>query len=115
MRVRAGLLARPIRGLPPPRRSVMTVVRRRPRTKSVWFVALACLGALGFIATTRADGPRAKEKGTSSKTSASASSARTTGARLDFVDRMIRESWAGADIKPSRIAGDDEFMRRAYL
>ena len=28
---------------------------------------------------------------------------------------MIREAWASANIKASRIAGDEEFMRRAYL
>jgi hypothetical protein len=43
------------------------------------------------------------------------SSAKTTGARLDFIDTMIKSAWADSDIKPSPMARDDEFMRRAYL
>ena len=40
---------------------------------------------------------------------------RTTGAKLDFVDAMIREGWEEANVKPSKRAGDEEFLRRAYL
>ena len=42
-------------------------------------------------------------------------SARTTGARLDYVDAMLRASWEASSIKPSRPATDEEFLRRAYL
>jgi hypothetical protein len=38
-----------------------------------------------------------------------------TGARLEYIDRIMRESWASANIKPSPLARDEEFMRRAYL
>jgi hypothetical protein len=41
--------------------------------------------------------------------------ARTSGARLDFVDAMIREAWDQSSVKPSKIASDEEFLRRAYL
>ncbi len=33
----------------------------------------------------------------------------------DFVDRMIKEGWDEAKIKPSKVAPEPEFMRRAYL
>ncbi|WZO97620.1 DUF1549 and DUF1553 domain-containing protein [Isosphaeraceae bacterium EP7] len=33
----------------------------------------------------------------------------------DEIDRMIREAWDESKIKPSRVAPDSEFMRRAYL
>ena len=39
----------------------------------------------------------------------------TTGAKLDYVDAMLRESWESAGVKPSRPATDEEFLRRAYL
>src|SRR3954471_12461321 len=36
-------------------------------------------------------------------------------AKLDFIDERLREAWDQASIKPSALAGDDEFLRRAYL
>ena len=38
-----------------------------------------------------------------------------TGARLDYVDTMLKEAWDEASIKPSRLTTDEEFLRRAYL
>src|SRR3954469_204031 len=38
-----------------------------------------------------------------------------TGAKPDFLDAMIRESWDEASIKPSQTAPETEFLRRAYL
>ncbi len=88
----------------------MNVDRRRVRARSLWALA-ACVGIVGVAATGRAAGPKDKEKGATAKSAPG----KTTGARLDFVDRMIREAWASANIKPSPICRDDEFMRRAYL
>lgn len=42
-------------------------------------------------------------------------SAEGTGAKPDFLDAMIRDSWEQASIKPSRPASEEEFLRRAYL
>ena len=39
----------------------------------------------------------------------------STGAKLDYVDAMLKESWAEANVKPSRPTTDEEFVRRAYL
>ena len=36
-------------------------------------------------------------------------------ARLGFIDEMIKKAWDDAKIRPSAIAHDDEFLRRAYL
>ncbi len=91
----------------------MTMLRHRPSTRILVIVS----GFLGFFAVVEtgwADGP--KQKGSTSKVSADSSpSAKTTGARLAFVDRMIREGWASGNVKASRVAGDEEYMRRAYL
>ena len=38
-----------------------------------------------------------------------------TGPRLAFIDQLIEESWKKAGVKPAKPAGDDEFLRRAYL
>jgi hypothetical protein len=40
---------------------------------------------------------------------------RTTGARLDFIDSMLKESWDSNNVKPSKRCSDEEFLRRAYL
>jgi len=32
-----------------------------------------------------------------------------------FIDQMIEDAWKAAGVKPSKVASDDEFMRRAYL
>ena len=88
-------------------------------TRSLRLLATCAGIVVAADALSRAAGPKDKPKGATGKSAAakSAAPARTTGtgARLDFVDRMIRESWASANVKPSPIAHDDEFMRRAYL
>ena len=38
-----------------------------------------------------------------------------TGSKPALIDQMIEESWKKAGVKPARAAGDDEFLRRAYL
>ena len=35
--------------------------------------------------------------------------------RLSYIDEMIKEAWDEASVKPSRLATDEEFLRRAYL
>jgi hypothetical protein len=72
------------------------------------------VAACAFLQAKGADGPRGK--GAAAKDSdAFAGSAKTTGAHLAFVDRMIHEGWASGNVKASPVARDDEFMRRAYL
>jgi hypothetical protein len=90
----------------------MNVDRPGRPLKVVWVLA-ACAGVVGVVgvAGVRAAGPKDKGKESAAKSAAG----KTTGARLDFVDRMIREAWASANLKPSPICRDDEFMRRAYL
>src|SRR5690242_14984056 len=41
--------------------------------------------------------------------------ARKAPRKLDYIDAMIRDSWEGASIKPSPLASDADFLRRAYL
>lgn len=65
-------------------------------------LAVAALIVLAASRPTSADGP--KEKPT-----------RTAGAKLDYVDAMLKESWDSASIKPSKMASDEEYLRRAYL
>jgi hypothetical protein len=40
---------------------------------------------------------------------------RTTGAKLDYIDSMLKESWEENNVKPSKRSSDEEFLRRAYL
>ncbi len=87
--------------------------RRRRR------VVPACLASLGLMALAAAslvaaDGPRDKARGASTKAGVPAS-ATTNGSRPDYIDRMIREGWASANLKASPVARDEEFLRRAYL
>ena len=44
-----------------------------------------------------------------------AKSGTTTGAKLDYIDSMLKQAWDESSVKPSRTSGDDEFVRRAYL
>jgi hypothetical protein len=41
--------------------------------------------------------------------------AKDAGAVTEIIDRFIAEKWAEAKVKPAPIAGDAEFLRRAYL
>ncbi len=77
-------------------------MRLRRHRRSLWAFALPGLLALALPLPGSADdrGPK---------------SGQTTGARLDYVDAMLKESWDSASIKPSKPAGDEEFLRRAYL
>ncbi len=65
-------------------------------------LALAGLVILVTSCPVLADGPKAK-------------STRTTGDNRDYIDAMLKESWELASVKPSKPAGDEEFLRRAYL
>ncbi|WP_435010137.1 DUF1553 domain-containing protein [Tundrisphaera lichenicola] len=75
---------------------------QRRRWRPVQTFALWSLLALAVAHPSLADDPQPKPT-------------RTTGARLDFIDEKLRESWAEFSIKPSRVASDEEFLRRAYL
>ncbi len=85
----------------------MPLFRQRLSSKPVWYVALC----LGMAATAYAAAPATKEK----EKAKDIVTTKGTGARLEFIDQMIRESWASANIKPSPVARDEEFLRRAYL
>ena len=76
--------------------------RHRPRTCLTWALASCML----FLSSHRllADDPRPV-----------VTNAKSTGAKLDYVDTMLRESWEETKIKPSRRSSDEEFLRRAYL
>ena len=77
----------------------MKPLRRR---RSPMALAVAAMIILSVARPAPADGP--KEKST-----------RTTGAKLDYVDSLLKESWESASVKPSRVATDEEYLRRAYL
>lgn len=64
--------------------------------------ASAIAFAFAFAAPNAAVGQEAEQGGRSE-------------ARLGFIDEMIKKAWDDAKIKPSAIAHDDEFLRRAYL
>lgn len=77
------------------------------------------LGALAgamlvTIATTR---PLAAppEKRVAAAASESETVASTAPFRLDFIDEQIKAAWDENKIKPSRLATDEEFLRRVYL
>lgn len=72
--------------------------------RSLWAHALCALIVLGVSSASLADDPKAKS-----------GEDRTTGARLDYIDAMLRTSWEQNSVKPSKRASDDEFLRRAYL
>ncbi len=74
----------------------------RPHRRSPRALALAGLIALTLPHPSRAEDPRPTPS-------------RTTGAKLDFVDAMLKASWEENSVKPSRAATDEEFLRRAYL
>ncbi len=70
------------------------------RTAAIWCGVLAGLAAGQFA---DAAGPRGK------------SEAAKAAAPIDEIDRLIREAWDEAGLKPTRRATEDEFLRRAYL
>jgi hypothetical protein len=76
---------------------------RRPG-RSTGRMILAAFVVLALSHPARADD--SKPKGSASG---------TTGARLDYIDSMLKASWEENNIKPSKRAGDEEFLRRAYL
>jgi len=81
---------------------MMKLLRHRRSPRAFALAGLIVL-AVAHLAPARADdGPKAKPT-------------RTTGARLDYVDAMLKESWESASVKPSKPASDEEFLRRAYL
>ena len=77
-------------------------MKLRRHRRSPWAFALPGLIVLALSHPSRAEDPRPRP-------------ARTTGAKLDFVDAMLRASWEENSVKPSKPATDEEFLRRAYL
>ena len=73
--------------------------RRSPRA-----LALSALIVLAVSHPSRAEDPKPASPPT-----------RTTGARLDFIDAMLKTSWDENSVKPSKKSTDEEFLRRAYL
>jgi hypothetical protein len=82
----------------------------RARHPRGW-VVLAGIVAAGAVVL--AQGPATvgadKDKDKSGK------AAKRAGSRRDYVDAMLQEAWDAAGVKPSAIAPDAEYMRRAYL
>ncbi len=78
----------------------------RPRRSPRWFALsgwlLVALSTTGYAADV-------------SKPKSIKSPGTSTGARLDYVDAMLKEAWDSASIKPSRPTTDEEFLRRGYL
>ena len=66
-----------------------------------WLFGVALAGMTALVAA--ADEPIKGSAGDESRS------------RPAFIDQLIEEGWQKAGVKPSRIASDDEFMRRAYL
>ncbi len=79
-------------------------MKLRRHRRSTLAIALSALIVLAVSPPSRAEDPKP-----------SPTSTRTTGARLDFVDAMLKESWDENNVKPSKRASDEEFLRRAYL
>ncbi len=77
-------------------------MKLRRHRRSPWALALSGLVVLAVSHPSAAEDSQPK-------------AARTTGAKLDFVDAMLRTSWEDSSVKPSRPSTDEEFLRRAYL
>jgi hypothetical protein len=69
------------------------------------------IGCCVFVATLLATAALAVAADDSTKGSPSL----RMGSKPAFIDQMIEESWKKAGVKPAKAAGDDEFLRRAYL
>jgi hypothetical protein len=65
--------------------------------------------AAGFWVPLRADGPDDSAKSTVKEKS------KAQPAKKNYIDDFIQEAWKTAKVKPSGIATEPEFMRRAYL
>jgi Protein of unknown function (DUF1549)/Protein of unknown function (DUF1553) len=84
------------------------MMKLRRHRRSRWAPALAALIVLAVSLPSRAEDPKPDSK-------PSTQAGRTTGARLDFIDSMLKTSWDENSLKPSKRANDEEFLRRAYL
>src|SRR5258708_6831907 len=80
------------------------MMKLRRHRRSPWALALSALIILSVSQPSRADDPPARS-----------STSQTTGAKLDYLDAMLKASWEQSSIKPSKRSGDEEFLRRAYL
>jgi Protein of unknown function (DUF1549)/Protein of unknown function (DUF1553) len=78
------------------------MMKLRRHRRLPWAFALSALIVLALSHSSTAEDPKPQP-------------ARTTGAKLDFVDSMLRASWEENSVKPSRQATDEEYLRRAYL
>jgi hypothetical protein len=69
------------------------------------------------LALVWASGPAAggSDDATPDTSKAEKSTPKTTSKKLDYIDEMIKKAWHDAKIKPSPVASDSEFMRRAFL
>ncbi len=79
-------------------------MKLRRHRRSLWSLALSALVVLAVSGPSLADDPQPK-----------ASAGRTTGAKLDYIDPMLKTSWEQNSVKPSKRCSDEEFLRRAYL
>jgi hypothetical protein len=82
------------------------MMNQRRHRRSPWAQALLGLIVLSLTPQVRADDPKPDVK---------PDQGRTTGAKLDYIDAMLKTSWDENSVKPSRQSSDEEFLRRAYL
>jgi Protein of unknown function (DUF1549)/Protein of unknown function (DUF1553) len=80
------------------------MMKLRRHRRSPWALALSALIILSVSHPSRAEDPPVKS-----------SASRTTGAKVDYIDPMLKASWEQNSIKPSKRSSDEEFLRRAYL
>ena len=83
----------------------MHPTRQRRSSRSLTLAGGLLLGLLAIVGSAgAADVAKPKPK-----------SGTTTGAKLDYIDSMLKQAWVESSVKPSRTSGDEEFVRRAYL
>ncbi len=87
---------------------------RLPCRSMAAFAILAGLGAGMLVAADAPTKPEATE--TKEKVAEDAGKTpKSTPTKLDYIDEMIREAWEQANVKPSKMCTDEEFLRRVYL
>ncbi len=59
--------------------------------------------------------PAAKPSSKESSGEGEQSVEKGAGAKPAYLDEMIREAWANGSVKPSKLATEEDFLRRAYL
>ena len=91
-------------------------IKPAPRPMRLLLSVATAIAGLGSVGSSFAGSPaEARPKRDGSQPADRSSTAKTTGARLEYIDRLIRDGWASGKVKSSGIARDEEFLRRAYI